>query len=90
MNKGQLITKIAEDANLTRQQAAEALDATLNAISDSLKDGEKTSIPGFGTFAPTMRKARKGFNPRTLKPIDIPAKTAVRFKPGKGLMESLN
>lgn len=90
MNKGQLITKIAEEANLTRQQAAEALDATLNAISDSLKDGEKTSILGFGTFAPTSRKARKGINPRTQEQIDIPAKTAVRFKAGRGLMDSLN
>jgi len=90
MSKGQLINKIAEDANLTRQQAGQALDAILNAIADSLKDGEKTSIPGFGTFSPTSRKARKWFNPHTQKKIDIPAKTAVRFKAGRGLMDSLN
>ncbi len=90
MNKGDLINKIAEEANLTKAQASDALSATLSAISETLKDGDKASLIGFGTFSVTERSARTGRNPKTGAAIDIPAKMVVKFKPGKELSESLN
>lgn len=90
MNKGDLINKIAEDADLTKTQASDALNAALNAISESLKDGNKVTLVGFGTYSVTDRKARTGRNPQTGAPIEIPAKKVVKFKPGKELSESMN
>ena len=90
MNKGDLINRIAEEANLSKSQATEALNACLNAISESLKSGDRTSLVGFGTFTTTVRKARPGINPKTKEPISIPEKTVVKFKPGKELVNSLN
>ncbi|HHH49413.1 MAG TPA: HU family DNA-binding protein [Saprospiraceae bacterium] len=90
MNKGDLISKIAEEANLTKVQASEALNATLSAISESLQNGDKTSLVGFGTFTTAVRKARMGINPKTKAAISIPEKTVVKFKPGKDLVNSVN
>ncbi len=90
MNKGDLINKIAEDANLTKSQATEALNCVLNCVQDSLKDGDKVSIVGFGTFTCTRREARMGRNPQTGASIQIAAKNVVKFKPGKELVESVN
>jgi len=90
MNKGDLINRIAEDANLSKAQATEALSATLSAISDSLKEGDRASLVGFGTFSVTARKAREGRNPATGATIQIPAKNVIKFKPGKELNETVN
>ena len=90
MNKGDLITKVAEDANLTKAQASEALNAMLNCINDTLKDGKKVSLVGFGTFTVAKRNARTGRNPQTGQAIDIPSKNVVKFKPGKDLTTTLN
>lgn len=90
MNKGDLVNKIAENANLTKAQASEALEATLTAIADTLKEGDKASLVGFGTFSVSMRNARTGRNPQTGKTIEIPAKNVVKFKPGKVLTEAMN
>ena len=90
MNKGDLINKIAEDANLTKSQASEALNATLTAISESLKDGDKATLVGFGTFSISARAARTGRNPKTGEPVAIKAKNVVKFKPGKELTENVN
>lgn len=86
MNKGDLINKIAEDASLTKNQATDALNAVLDAVTDSLKSGDKVTLVGFGTFSLSYREARTGRNPR--KPnetINIPAKVVAKFKPGKEL-----
>ncbi len=90
MNKGDLVNKIAENANLSKAQATEALEATLAAISETLKEGDKASLIGFGTFSVTHREARTGRNPQTGKAINIPAKNVVKFKPGKVLTEAMN
>ena len=87
MNKGDLINKIAEDASLTKVQATEALNATLDAITDALKDGKRVTLVGFGTFNVSYRKARTGRNPATKKPIEIPEKVVAKFTPGKELAE---
>ena len=90
MNKGDLINQIAENANLSKAQATEALEATLGAISETLKKGDKAALIGFGTFSITERAARTGRNPKTGAPIQIAAKKVVKFKPGKVLSAEMN
>lgn len=90
MNKGDLINKIAESANLSKSQATDALAAVLDGIADALKDGDKATLIGFGTFSVSKREARTGRNPQTGETIQIAAKNVVKFKPGKELSESVN
>lgn len=90
MNKGDLINKIADSANLNKTQAGEALNAVLDGIGDALKDGDKVTLIGFGTFSVSKREARTGRNPQTGATIQIAAKNVVKFKPGKELSDSVN
>ena len=90
MNKGQLISKIAEDASLTKVQATAALDAVVDGVTGTLKAGDKLTLVGFGTFAISARAARKGRNPQTGAEINIPAKNVVKFKAGKDLTSKVN
>ncbi len=90
MNKGDLINKIADGANLSKAQAGEALNAVLDGITDALKDGDKVTLIGFGTFSVSKREARTGRNPQTGETIQIAAKNVVKFKPGKELSDSVN
>lgn len=90
MNKGDLINKIAEDANLTKAQAADALNSVINSVSDTLSNGEKVTLVGFGTFSTNHRPARTGRNPQTGESIKIAAKTSVKFKAGKELSDAVN
>ena len=85
MNKTDLTAKIAEGAGLTKVDAKKALDATLDAITAAVKAGDKVALIGFGTFSVAKRPARKGINPSTKKPIDIPAKSVGQFKAGADL-----
>jgi len=68
---------------------AQAVDATLSAISDALGKGEKVTLVGFGTFSVLKRKARRGRNPQTGKTLQIPAKKVPKFAAGKGLKEAV-
>jgi len=90
MNKGELVDSIAKQSGLTKADAAKALDATLEAVTGSLKSGEKVTIPGFGTFSTSERSARTGRNPQTGKEIKIKAKTVAKFKAGKNLADAVN
>ncbi len=90
MSKQQLVDKIAEKAGLTKADAARALEATTASITDALKNGEKVSLVGFGTFATSKRAARTGHNPKTGEKVTIPARTAVSFKAGSKLKEAVN
>lgn len=85
MNKGQLIDAIAKESGLTKAASEKALNATLSAITDSLKSGDRVGLVGFGSFSVTERAARTGRNPQTGKEITIPAKKVVKFKPGADL-----
>ncbi len=89
MNKGDLINTIAEEADLSKAKAGEALDAVLNAITGALKSGDKVSLIGFGTFSVSTRVARQGHNPATGKKIQIAAKNVCKFKPGAKLKEEI-
>jgi len=90
MNKGDLISKVAEDANLTKAQATEAVNCVLANIETTLKNGDKVAMLGFGTFSISERAARTGRNPKTGEAIQIAAKKVIKFKPGKELAASVN
>lgn len=90
MNKGDLISKIAADASITKAQATDALNAVVDGISSALKGDDKVTLVGFGTFSISKREARTGRNPQTGKSIKIAAKNVVRFKPGKELADNVN
>jgi len=90
MNKGELIDAIAADSKLTKADAGRALDATLTAITKSLKKGVKVTLVGFGTFDVSKRAARKGRNPQTGKAIQIKAKKVAKFKAGALLAATVN
>ncbi|MCX4260771.1 MAG: HU family DNA-binding protein [Muribaculaceae bacterium] len=85
MNKTELVSAIAEKAGLTKVDAKNALDATLDAISEALAQGDKIALVGFGTFSVAEKGARTGINPATKAKIEIPARKAVKFKAGAEL-----
>ena len=90
MNKGDLIAKMADDAGITKAQAAEALNSFTECVGQTLKSGDKMSLVGFGTFSVSHRAARTGRNPQTGAEIKIKARNVPKFKPGKALSDSLN
>jgi DNA-binding protein HU-beta len=85
MNKTELINAISEKAGLSKVDSKKALDAFIETVGEEMKKGEKIALVGFGTFSVTEKAARKGINPRTKAPIDIPAKKVVKFKAGAEL-----
>ena len=89
MNKAELIARIAEDAGITKTQANASIDSFVDAVTKSLKKGDKVTLVGFGTFTVSKRKARNGRNPKTNEAIKIKAKKVARFKPGKDLAENI-
>lgn len=90
MNKGDLISVVAEAAGITKAQAGSAVEAVFSGIEASLKGGDKAAFVGFGTFATAHKPAREGRNPSTGKTISIAAKTSVKFKAGKSLTDAVN
>ena len=86
MNKTELIAAMAEKAQITKVDAAKALNAYIDVVKQQLAKGEKISLIGFGTFSVVDRPARSGRNPRTGKTIKIAAKRSAKFKAGKGLI----
>ena len=90
MNKTELIASVAQKSDLTKKDAEKAVKAVFDAVSESLKKGDKVQIIGFGTFEVRARKAREGRNPRNNKPIKIPASKTPAFKAGKQLKDMVN
>ena len=90
MNKTELVSSIAAKAGLSKVDSKKALDATVEAIVEALKAGEKVSLVGFGTFAVAKRPARQGINPLNKKPLNIPAKNVAKFKAGSDLDGAIN
>jgi len=90
MNKSELIDAIASKSDLSKAQAAQALEATFAAIEQALKAGETVTLVGFGTFSVKERAARTGRNPKTGEPIQIAASKVPGFKAGKGLKDAVS
>ncbi len=90
MNKNDLVAAVADASDITRADAAKAVDAVFDSITGALKAGEEIRLVGFGTFAATQRAASTGRNPRTGEPIQIAASVQPKFRAGKGLKDALN
>ena len=89
MTKVELIAAVANEANLTKKDAEQAVNTALNAITEALKNGEKVTLVGFGTFEVRERPARKGRNPQTGAEITIEASKLPAFKAGKALKDAV-
>ena len=87
MKKTELCAAVAAKAGLTRKYAEAAVSAVIDVIGETLKDGEKVAIVGFGSFEVKERPARKARNPRTGEEIEIAASKAPAFKAGKALKD---
>lgn len=91
MNKSELVSKMAEKSNLTKKDVEVALNAFMETVEETLVEGEKIQLVGFGTFDIRDRKERVGRNPRNPEQeIKIPASKAPVFKAGKTLKEKVN
>ncbi len=90
MNKTELINAVAKNAEMSRKDADKAVNAAFDAITASLKAGEKVAVVGFGAFEIKERAARTARNPRTGEEIEIAASKAVSFKAGKALKDDIN
>ena len=89
MNKAQLITAMAEEANITKVDAKKALDAFIKVTGKALAKGDKISLVGFGSFSVAKKPGRTGRNPRTGAAIKIAPKTVCKFRPGAELNAKL-
>ncbi len=89
MTKAELITKISEDAGITKVAASAALDSFMESVAKTLKKGDRLTLVGFGTFSVSKRAARKGRNPSTGAEIKIKAKKVAKFKASKELSGKL-
>lgn len=89
MNRSELIERIAEQAELTKIAASRALDALLDGLTLSLRNGDPVVLVNFGTFVVKQRAAREGRHPKTGEKINIKAAKMVGFKAGKALKEAV-
>ena len=90
MKKVELISAIAEHAEMTKTDAAKALEAFVAVVTQALKDDDNVTIVGFGTYEVRKRKARTGRNPKTGEALKIKASKVPAFKAGKALKDAVN
>lgn len=90
MNKNELTQQVSDRAGIGKTEAAKAVDAVFDAISEALKSGDEVRLTGFGVFAVASRAGGKGRNPQTGEEITIKPSKQPRFRPGKQLKDSLN
>ncbi|MFC7050543.1 HU family DNA-binding protein [Emcibacter nanhaiensis] len=90
MNKNDLIASVATAADISKADAAQAVDGVFNAITAALSSGDEVRLVGFGTFSVAARAASEGRNPRTGEKIQIPASKQPKFKAGKALKDAVN
>ncbi len=90
MTKAELVEDVARAAELTKKDAERLVELVFESIIETLYQGEKIELRGFGSFRVRERGARRGRNPKTGDPVDIPAKRVPYFKPGKELKELIN
>lgn len=90
MNKTELIAAVAEKSGLSKKDADNAVNAMLDAVVETLTQGKKVQIVGFGTFEVRSRSERQGRDPRTNNPITIPASKSPAFKAGKAFKDAVD
>ncbi|MCO6050742.1 HU family DNA-binding protein [Mesorhizobium sp. RP14(2022)] len=90
MNKNEFVAAVAEASNLSKADAANAVEAMVSVITSELKNGGDIRIVGFGNFSVSKRAATTGRNPQTGAEVKIPARSVPKFTAGKGLKDSVN
>ncbi len=90
MTKADLVEIVAKKAEMTKKDVEQLVEIIFGSIVSTLNGGEKIELRGFGSFRVRERSARRGRNPKTGEPVDIPAKRVAYFKPGKDLKEIIN
>lgn len=90
MTKAEIVAKVAEELKISKVAAGKAFGVMTGCIEDALKNGEKVTFVGFGTFSVAERKARKGRNPQTGKEIKIAAKKVPKFSAGAALKAAVS
>lgn len=89
MNKGELVDAVADKTGATKKQVDAIVSATLETIIETVANGEKVTLVGFGSFEHRDRKAREGRNPKTNEKMEIPATTVPVFSAGKAFKEKV-
>jgi DNA-binding protein HU-beta len=89
MTKIELIDHVAEKTELSKKEVERILETVIGAIQNALKEGQKVSVTGLGTFIVKDKKARMARNPKTGEQVQVPAKKSPKFKAGKELKEIL-
>jgi DNA-binding protein HU-beta len=89
MNKSELVDYIANKTGLTKKDATNAVNAFIEAVVDTVKGGGAVTLTNFGTFVGVARAATVKRNPKTGAPVNVPAKTVPRFRPGKAFKEAV-
>lgn len=89
MNKADIIDKVHQELGTTKADAERAVDTVFSSITDALKDGVQVSVAGFGIFEAKMRAAREARNPRTGETVPVPAMRVPKFRPAKGLKDTV-
>ena len=90
MNKADLVNELAEKMQITQSQSRQFLNTFQVVLAEAIKRDSPVMLQGFGTFTPWVQTEREGRNPRTGSTCVIPARTSVKFKPGKFLLKDLN
>ncbi|HOS99953.1 MAG TPA: integration host factor subunit beta [Acidobacteriota bacterium] len=90
MTKAELVNRLVQKSSLTKHDASVVVQTVLDSIINSLQDGEKVELRGFGSFKIRVRGPRKGRNPKTGETVNVPGKKIPYFKPGKELRDLIN
>ena len=90
MNKNELVSAVADSANMSKSDAQSAIEAVFDTITSELKRGGDVRLVGFGNFSVSRREASTGRNPQTGAPVFIPARNVPKFSAGKGLKDAIN
>lgn len=90
MIKADLVNKIAQEMNISKQEAETGINLFFQTIKEALQRGEEIELRGFGSFRFRQRHARSGRNPRTGDPVQVPPKKVLFFKPSKLLKNQIN
>lgn len=90
MNRTELISAMAENAEMSKVDTEKALKAFIDTVTEELKNGGKVQLVGFGSFEVAERSERQGRNPKTGETITIPASKSPKFKAGRSLKDIVN